>query len=519
MKKNLPSDSLEEFLQNAFEAYTESPPDAVWQDISIQAKGINKAPLRALKSYPFWIGAVVAFLTGFIIYHAVQVNKELKNINRAVEKQDGKIEALQQQKTDSSEFLKVLPQATLDLQKTNRTEYHLNTSIITSNQKNDKKIATNAISRDQQNIINNSNHKKKLSNPNSAERFFENQNNKNAAISQNQAETIYMNSSIPTVGIPPLESTLPAVVNVNAGYSFELNKLANLRNELMIPDQKNPITIPPASALFIQPMKTKTKFYIGVQAIAMKNQSSVSSKTPVGLPPRDRRSFNQPKVVADNNLALAAQVGMQLSKNWSIETGVLNRSFQLTSTHKPIFKFKESKPPQHGGGPRDCEFEYDLNTPNGTVAVAITVEKTLASQPNADEEIQLEIATTQNLHYVGIPLAIRYETSPGKLHFFATGGVLTNFLLKNEFNITNINSNNTNFKPQNNKSLRNDPLYVSAISMDYLLQTGISYDLSSKCSVQLSPILIGSLSSLSANRLVESSNTAIGLGTAVTWSF
>lgn len=527
MKKNLPSDNLEEFLQNAFEAYTESPPAEVWEQIATHTKIPVKMPFRVLKSYPFWIGAAVAVLTGFIIYQSVQVNKELNNINHAVERQSLEIQELQQQGADSNTLNEFLPQAGLEMQNKSNIKEMLNdkevelprSALKASISKKSPKLVENSNAKSQNTPIHQTKNgsplfKKQSSGSNQWRSSSEKQTSTNTQLPQTIGETIYTIPNVPTVGAPLIPAANPTVANV-----FEWSKIANLQRQLNAPEQALAITIPPP--LLIEPLAKPSKFYVGTQVLVLKNWSRIDSKMAIANPnlPRDRKAFNQPAINAANSLALGLQAGVNLSQNWSLETGILQRSLTVTSTHQPKFRFKERKLSPHGGRPEDCEFEYDLNTPNGIVALAITVAKNAATQPNEDEEIALEIATTQSLNYIGIPIALQYQTAAGKFHVFAKGGMLMNFLTKNEFNVTKVNSSNINFKSQNNQSLRSDPIYVNSISLDYLLQVGVAYDMSKHLSVQLSPILMGSLSNPSSNRVVQSSNTATGLSTGVAWSF
>jgi hypothetical protein len=219
-------------------------------------------------------------------------------------------------------------------------------------------------------------------------------------------------------------------------------------------------------------------------------------------------------------LALSLQIGKKIGKNWSLESGALYRSTSITSTHQPIFKFKDRKfPPHSGGGPRDCQFDYDLNTPNGTVAVSVTVESRANMAPRDEEEVALDITSEQSLSYLSVPLLLNYQIGKGKLHLNAKGGALLNFLLENNFNITDITSNNNNFKPQTNQRFQSEPMFFNPLSLDYLLQIGVSYDVTRNLSLHLDPTFIGSITNQSSNRFIQATNTSVGLSAGVTWGF
>ena len=114
---------------------------------------------------------------------------------------------------------------------------------------------------------------------------------------------------------------------------------------------------------------------------------------------------------------------------------------------------------------------------------------------------------------------MNYRIGKSKLHLNAKGGALVNFLLDNKFTISGINSTNINFKPRNDQPFQSEPLYFNQLSLDYILQIGIEYDLTRHLSIQLDPTFIGSLSNPSANRFIQSSNYSAGLSAGLKWGF
>lgn len=542
MKKNVPSDDLEAFLKNAFEEYAESPSEEVWDRIAATKTSAPRTPFRIFRIYPLWIGLAVALLAGFIIYQSVQVNKELEQINHSVKKQQVEIETLQKQEKrgiDTPKSLKESPQAGVEHEKMNNEGSNNEKNEVNDKEvnrleayKNEQQASSPAISTDKRLATaenTREKHAKTSTHPakkgsilkNNANLTVEKQVNTNNSITQSSSETIYPFSNIPTVGETSTEALPPAVANVNTikNSLFELNRLTSATQFLQTTQDQIAIQIPAALPPPTQPIQQKNGFYIGIQALAMKTQSRISSKAPYPLPPRDRKAFNQPDEAKGSTFAFGVNAGVGIAKNLSFETGLLYRSSLLTTTHEPKFKYNERKTPPIGGNPRDCQFEYDLNTPSGTVALAITVEKNVSSNPRDEEEITLKINSEQSLQYLSVPLLLNYQIGNGKLHLNAKGGTLLNFLLENDFNITGVASNNNNFRPQNNQPLRGELLYFNQLSLDYLLQFGIAYDVTRNLSVHLDPMLVGSITNQSSNRFIQSSNASVGVSAGVTWSF
>lgn len=529
MKKNVPSDDLEAFLKNAFEEYAESPSEEVWDRIAA-AKGAAPKPIfKILHSYPLWIGMAAAILTGFIIYQSVQVNQELRHINRAVEQQHAEIQELKQPENTNA-----------NAQETLQTQVNKNNDVKESdkiNKNNKVNVIDEIASATAENQMLEDFTKEEIAstkrgiqdkkhnvyiNKNKSKSNIVNglvQGRKNTDSPQSLDKTIYT-QSIPTVGETSAEALQPTVANGNPTNVFELNKLANLQNEVSIINQNNIIAIPPALTIPIEPIRTKSGFYVGVNILSTQNKSRISTDSNHPMPPHDRKEFTQSDEKNNHSLGLGLRLGKDIGRNWSVESGALYRSTSITSTHQATFKFRDRKfPPHGGGGPRDCQFDYDLNTPNGTVAVSVTVESRANSSPLDEEEVGLDITSEQSLSYLSVPLLLNYQIGKGKLHINAKGGLLTNFLLHNNFNVTNINSSNDNFKPQANQRFKGEPIYFNELSLDYLLQVGVAYDITRNLSVNLDPTFVGSITNQSSNRFIQSSNTSVGLSAGLTWGF
>ncbi len=512
MKKNVPGDHLEEFLINTFETYTESPSENVWERIAAETKVPPKVPFKVWRSYPLWIGAAVALLAGFIIYQVIYFNRELEHISRSVEEQQVEIQELQNE--SHPEEKNNLPQAAIENINTRSesrgdilTDVNKQTANFEKQTGNQVSPILNASQEKHDIALNKTNH--------SADFYTAKQINTNTPIAPQSTETIYPTSFIPAVGVPAQRSSSLTVAN--ASNTFDVNHLANIETSVHYFQTPENIHIP--TALPIQPSAGKSGLYLSINALPMAQRSKVKTLASHPFLPRDRKEFNQPSGTHGSAFALGVNAGTEITNHLSIESGLMYRTSKETVTHKPTFKYKERKDPPHGGGPRDCQFEYDLNTPTGTVALAITVEKSAASNPQEEEDIALAITSEQSLAYLSVPLLLKFQMGNGKLHLHAKGGVLTNFLLNNNFQITNISSNNNNFKPLPTRGLQANPLYFNQLSLDYLLQLGVAYDMTRQWSVQVEPTFIGSLTNASSNRYVQSSTSSVGVSAGVTWSF
>lgn len=521
MKKNVPSDALEEFLQNAMEGYSESPSDEVWGRIAADVKAAPAPRFGIKMPTRVWIGLAAAGIAGVILYQIIHVNQTLNHINHSVEAQQAEIRELQEQNQDK----KTLPQTTIENAQANieNEKYHKSRNTGDANEDLErttantqglmqKKASPNFYAdKKQRNIASN----QKLFPKNNANTFVENR--ANPLVSSSTNETIYSDPSIPTVGAVSSEALPPAVANEDVQSLLKINPLAGRSQQIQFSKGQDKINIPVPLELPIQRAKAKMGMYVGANVLPMQYWSQVSPKRTPPVPMHNRKAFNQKDQQNGNAFAMGLNIGKKLTKHWSVESGAMYRSSSITATHEPEFKFKDRDFPPHSD-PRNAHFEYDLNTSSGTVALAITVASNSTMIPE-DEEIELEITSEQSLAYLSVPLLLNYQLGNGRFHLNAKGGFLTNFLLDSDFNITNIFCENINFKPEPNRPYESEALYINALSLDYLLQIGMAYDVNRNLSFNISPSFIGSLSNPSSNRFIQSSNYSAGISAGVNWNF
>lgn len=530
MKKNVPSDALEEFLQNAMKGYTESPSDEVWEHIAADVKAAPAPRFGIKMPTRVWIGLAAAVIAGVIIYQIIHVNQTLNHINHSVETQQAEIRELQEQNKTTPN--KITPpqasaenaQANLEYKENDKTDSSGNTGDVKENEDLErttantqglmqKKASPNFYSANKKRAIP-SNHKNNLNNANT---FVEKR--ANPLVSSSTNETIYSDPSIPTVGAVSSEALPPAVANEDVQSLLKINPLAGRSQQIQFSKGQDKINIPAPLELPIQRAKAKMGMYVGANVLPMQYWSQVSPRRTLPVPMHDRKAFNQKDQQNGSAFAMGLNIGKKLTKRWSVESGAMYRSSSITATHEPEFKFKDRDFPPHGGDPRNAHFEYDLNTASGTVALAITVESNGSTTIPEEEEIELEITSEQSLAYLSVPLLLNYQIGNGRFHLNAKGGFLTNFLLDSDFNIINIFCENINFKPEPNRPYESEALYFNSLSLDYLLQIGVAYDLNRNLSFNISPSWIGSLSNPSSNRFIQSSNYSAGISAGVNWNF
>ncbi|MBK7873764.1 MAG: hypothetical protein IPJ74_25455 [Saprospiraceae bacterium] len=94
MKKNIPSDYLEDFLKKSFEDYTESPPDKVWDNIASEME-TPVTPGGKIILYKWLIGVAAALVLGIVAYQLLDVKTELKELQQQVEQHDSTLQEMQ----------------------------------------------------------------------------------------------------------------------------------------------------------------------------------------------------------------------------------------------------------------------------------------------------------------------------------------------------------------------------------------------------------------------------------------
>ncbi|MBK7874061.1 MAG: anti-sigma factor [Saprospiraceae bacterium] len=341
MKKNIPSDHLEDFLKKSFEGYAESPPDKVWDNIASEMETPVTPGGKIIILYKWLIGVAAALVLGIVAYQLLDVKTELKELQQQVEQHDSTLQEMQ------------APSVKSDVSENEKHDKNITQPITEASSNNDKtKYDTSA-----SNNIN----KQELKSKTLPLPKRSTQESKNIASAQNQGKndvkipipiianneknstnkslnTEISNSNI----ITSIENKTENSINKNAERLAitAFNKLTVLEMPFVSTNHKIelPYNYPITSVL------KKNNFFVGVQFLPMKSWGEVTavSRRP-GFPGREK-NFSQNAHYAGESLLGGLNIGTKLGQSWSVESGLYYRTASHSATTRPEFQFQDRHP-------------------------------------------------------------------------------------------------------------------------------------------------------------------------------
>ncbi len=245
------------------------------------------------------------------------------------------------------------------------------------------------------------------------------------------------------------------------------------------------LTTPARALIPIQPVREPTGWYVGVQTSLLANRES--RRKPNARPGRPAFASKQ------ENASITAiwwlKTGKKLNAKLSLESGIGYQKTAQLATHIPEFRFGDGI---HQGVGTRRTFNYDLSAYGGTAEVSLRMEQTNpTTQPPDTEPISLKIHTKQRIEMLRIPLLAKYQFGTKRLHANVKAGLMGNFALKNELDISARVSQNTRFQPVSGSDGYTLQLNQKKFFLGYWLSVGAEFKLNQHLSLLLEPTLVG----------------------------
>ncbi len=192
--------------------------------------------------------------------------------------------------------------------------------------------------------------------------------------------------------------------------------------------------------------------------------------------------------------ALGVRISKQMSGRWSVALGALYSQTARTTQHIGRFRFGHGHP-LPGGGPGHSwrrEFSYQLNTYGGSAAVDFRVEPTGSLDPLLQTEpVVVRALATEYAQELKVPLVVSYAVGSGRLKSILRAGVAADLLLKSDFRLTSLSSENARLRlmASSNPTIR----WVSArpLSMGYWVSAAATYRCYRHLELSVEPVLTG----------------------------
>ena len=250
--------------------------------------------------------------------------------------------------------------------------------------------------------------------------------------------------------------------------------------------EQSPSNSPTFAKVSIKPVRKPSGWYLGLQTSLL--AIIEKPRAPISRP--GRPAFSSKKENAGISTIWWLKSGKKLDSRFSLESGIGYQITSRTATHSPKFRFGDGA---HLGGPfaNRRTFNYDLSTYGGTAEVSLRMEQTLGSPAPDDEPLSLEITTTEYNKLLRIPLLAGYQLGAGRLQGQVKAGLMGNYVLKNELDISARVSQNARFQAVGGRDGYTVQLNQKKFFLGYWLSVGAEFKLNQHLSLVAESAMLG----------------------------
>ena len=508
MEEPVHNDQFEDFLKKSFEKYTESPSDALWGKIEGDL-GIQALPAKGFSVLHWIAGSAIVLVLGIAGYQHFAFKGQVQRLQDALinkEQEVKKINATAAEREMAFEALE---------NKVEQIEKLISGSPAVSGERVPKTTG--------EKIRSTGTEKEKSSLTGSPLQTISNQSI--TIIEAQKAAPPTVNNSTSDIPASPglTTSVLTAGLNIRVPAALPLRMLTRPAN----------ITRLPVMPLFqdIEKINYAGKWSLGGQITSMKTKAQVTDYEPVPDSPfphngDETRSFVDTVTATGNTLIAGISLKYQATPRFAITSGLNYRNTTMYATHEPPLKVQDG---HHHGGPggpggpgghgNEYDFSCQLNTAYGAIDIDLRAEQIDSSlQIDDNEPVALRIDAKNVRQSLTIPLIMSYRLGKNRFHVDLQGGLLANVLLSNRFEIEDIQFNDLHFKAPEVNDHKGAPKENICLSMDYLAGIGFGYDLTDALSLNITPVVSGSLYDRD-NGTFKTSDFSAGLSTGISYRF
>ncbi len=243
---------------------------------------------------------------------------------------------------------------------------------------------------------------------------------------------------------------------------------------------------PALAQIPIEPVRKPSDWFVGLQTTLF--ASIEKTRTQSSRP--GRAAFASKQESAGISSIWWIKTGKKLNTRFSLESGIGYQNTARTATHTPRFRFGDGIHQGPSGIRRT--FNYDLNTYGGTAEVSLRMEQTIPGSPAPDNEpVTLRITTSERTELLRIPLLAGYRFGRGRFQAQAKVGLLGNFVVKNELDISARVSQNTRFRPVSGSDGYSVQLKQGKFFLGYWMSAGVEFKLNRRISLLAETALAG----------------------------
>lgn len=491
MDENLHKDNLEEFFKKSFEELDkqsakdwDTPSTQVWEGIN---KGINPVSGASLFSLTWTKISVAAAISILLISIGVLVNQNA-NLSDQLNEQAAVIEKLQEavieDTVENNIVTKEATTAIIDENISDNDNPNLTHNQFLSRQdysKQSKKIEENNL------LITETNAPATIA----AETTKEDENNPNQIENNPESSKEVEEDKAIIAALAPLQDI--------KGTMLQPVSLVK-EDEVALDD-------------FVLKSPRSKRFYLNVYASPNFTYRDFNMNRPFPGP----GDIDIDAEKGSYSIEWGAKIGMDVSRRWSVETGLSFYRIKHKSKFTKAFPYMmDNELPESQG---ELESVYALSVPAsyGNSEVDVSIYRPESQNIPEGTLLDVTLRNKQDLKFVSIPLLLTYQLSNGQIALGVKGGLAWNKLNKNDI-ISDAEANLEGLRARV-KDHHRMPRPIKKNSVDYILGFEANYQINSQWSVEVEPTYRKSLKPVVDNDFFDTTPYAFGLNAGVNYHF
>lgn len=251
----------------------------------------------------------------------------------------------------------------------------------------------------------------------------------------------------------------------------------------------NPVSIPSAVTPIIKPVGGGRKWYVlaGIAPGRIKERQ---------MPPRPGGHspvFASRSEMPETTTSFSLRIGRALNRKMAVEGGLSYQEMKRETIHKPRFEFREGQTIPTGGTHHQQarSFQYDLNTYGGAASVTLRADVVGGNIPDENERIEAVIKSNEHIQLLQVPLTVAGRIGEGRLLGVIRAGVVGNYMISNNFEVTAYQLDNPELQLQDNNAYTVEFHSPRRFFPGYQIALGAEYRVSGKLSVSAFPVITG----------------------------
>ena len=505
MDKNLPKDPLEEFFKKSLEGQDELPSGDGWDVPSSNVWDRVEAdiqPTAIVRPINYWRWATVAasVVLLFFVYQWTTQNQQIEKLTTEVNENSEQLENVKELLETKKKEL----ETTIAEQNINIIDNHQSIEDKEVPQRDNSEITQSETSFSENNesgIGGNNN----TGSPNIPTRNGENIVNQNLG---NVPFNKINNTNFPKENVVVENESSTNLDKINSDNSMEvliknkleeeLEKLPNrfFTTEPIVANEILKTNFERTVLLNVNSNKGERGFYAGIYGSRNLGKRSFHA---------DDSNLSQTRISKIKSIPEkeswttggGVKLGFQFNKNWSVESGLQYSKSEITARHRIQKQYNTASETQNATGDFENEFALLLITPMGDVESDVTLSRPSAN-PIVDQlSFNIPVESNQKISFLGIPILAKYSFGNERLRFGLKGGVLTNFILNADVEISAVDAPFPNLRHRRNRISNKTELndlksttinWLAGIEAEVKLNDAMYFSLEPSFSKSISPI-------------------------------